>query len=389
MQVQDPLPKTGSTPLPSFATHSADTIEPNQAAETEQAGEPVERCEKCTAPSEGFAVCRACGYYAKLGEFVEIDHEMEGFEVEKEVEPFRLPQWSFGMIIGPVSIIAESVSLAMILPLGTIERLVVSILHMLAGIGILGFVHSRATFLAMMDDTEVSMMDCLANPFKAWSAIFRHLPETKNITILFVAAWICMFSSLVILRAIPYHALFEDEWGKSEPLRSVIVEKMLAQGGEEAELPEEIELTSAIEDFADQGAAGAGAGEGTGELGDEIEEELNDAREPPTLTARCIVIGFKQSDGEPPKVRSLVVATKNRNPLSDAKWEVLGSVQVSDEDLAQKLLARLIPQQTKKAFVESHYEANWVKPKIRCEVTYQEEDDEEKSPRNVILTKIW
>lgn len=342
----------------------------------------LERCEKCSAPVEGFAVCRACGYYAKLGEFVEIDHEMEGFELEKEEEPFRLPKWSFAMIASSVAIIAEAGSLALLLPINTIERLVVSALHMVIGFALVLVMQCRSTFLAMMDDPEVSMLDCIAFPPKAWAAVFRRLPETKAIATTFTCGATAMFCSLVILRAVPYGAIFGGEPYNPDDVRSVIVDKMLEQA-HEAEEDANQDLQSAIDEFANQ--AGQNAQGDEEPLDEGTEDELTSA----IKSARCIVIGFNAAEGDVPRVQSIIVATKNRNPISNAKWEVLGSVAVSDEAQGQYLFAQLSQKITQKPFVESKYSANWVKPSVKCEVSFEEKDDEEHTPENVKLTKLW
>ena len=135
------------------------------------------------------------------------------------------------MIIGAVAIVAESISLAFLFPLGTIERLVVSALHMGVGLILVLVVHVRSTFLAMMDDTEVSIMDCIACPPKAWAAMFRHLPETKKLVTTFVCSIVAMLCSLAILRAIPYSAVFTGPPPEEKPMRSVIVDQILANAG--------------------------------------------------------------------------------------------------------------------------------------------------------------
>ncbi|MEC8556989.1 MAG: hypothetical protein VXZ82_18455 [Planctomycetota bacterium] len=47
-------------------------------------------CQKCNYNLEDFAVCPRCGYYSKLGQFVEIDHQMEGF-INKATEETERP----------------------------------------------------------------------------------------------------------------------------------------------------------------------------------------------------------------------------------------------------------------------------------------------------------
>ncbi|MEZ6079319.1 MAG: hypothetical protein R3C56_27720 [Pirellulaceae bacterium] len=124
-----------------------------------------DRCSRCSAPDEGYTVCRACGYYAKLGEFVELDPEMEGFEDEAEDKlGFTIPAWFYTLAAVNLLLLIESIVVVMVLPEFTYERLTISLLHLTVGIVLMLASHLRATFWAMMDDTEVTAVDCIAWP---------------------------------------------------------------------------------------------------------------------------------------------------------------------------------------------------------------------------------
>ena len=353
-------------------------IAPAEAPKESLLDESLERCEKCGAPTHGFAVCRACGYYAKLGQYVEIDYEMEGFEVEKPQEPFRLPTWCFGAIITSIGVLAEALTLSFLLPLDTLERLLCSIMHMVGGILLLIIVQVRATFLAMMDDMEISAMDCVACPPKAWGAVVRRLPESRRLITLLSGSVMAILMSLLVLRAIPYGWLF---YGEPPPkLRSPVVDKVLGQ----APAGEEMDLEEAIQELAEKGS----------EKADEDEESEEDSElvsmsdEEAIKNARAVVIGFNATASDPKAVRSVVVATANLNPLSTEKWRVLGTVPIVDEQQGIDMYNELTSRRIADPITETHIQATWVKPSIKCEVSFQERG-EDNEPVGLELKKVF
>ena len=70
--------------IPSIATDSART--PDNAAIELAAQWNGPRCEKCEAPmkSDAVTICRRCGWYASLGQFVEVDQDWEAYDDEAE-----------------------------------------------------------------------------------------------------------------------------------------------------------------------------------------------------------------------------------------------------------------------------------------------------------------
>ena len=83
-----------------------------------------------------------------------------------------------------------------------------------------------------------------------------------------------------------------------------------------------------------------------------------------------------------------MLATASRNPASKEKFEILGTLSVAGQPFCAPMLADLQANITDQPLVQSTLEAIWVRPKIRCEVSY-EEHGEEKTPSNIRLQKLY
>jgi hypothetical protein len=343
------------------------------------------RCRKCGKRDEGFAVCRSCGYYAKLDKCVELDPEMEGFvDVSAKRKPFTLPTWAVAGIAIGFAMIAESVTVACMLSESTLERLCWSGLHMLCGTALVVGCHVRGMFMAMMDDPSYSVIDCLAWPPKIWNAVIDRLPKTGRMIAACSLGLLAMILSLAVLRSIPYGLVFKGSSDAPE-YHSVIAEAVQQANDAKPKKPK-ANLEEAVEEFAGE-AENAGAN--TGEANSETEPEAPVDTEPRQVDgARAIVIGFYMTQTEPYGVTSVVLAAANRNPLIDRKIEVLGVMPIEDPQLSRILLQRLWPTQQDKPVAESDLRALWVKPSVRCEVSYLE-IGKDKEPTNLKLQRMY
>src|SRR4051794_15957732 len=99
--------------LDSYGETGAAVLEPGDGVEASNAEWNGPRCEKCAARfvSDVVSICRQCGWYASLGQFVEVDPdweiESEPESATVEVVPQRshlqvwlgmLPRWSWAII---------------------------------------------------------------------------------------------------------------------------------------------------------------------------------------------------------------------------------------------------------------------------------------------------
>lgn len=387
-------------------------------------------CSQCSAPDEGYAICRVCGYYPKLGSYVEVDYEMEGLVSSVEEEKpagFQMPIWANTAIAINLVIIAECILVAVLLP-DSSQRMVWSLLHFIGGGMILLSFQFRGTVWAMMDDTSVTFVDCLVWPPRAWEAVAARLPKSsRHFTGATVGA-VAMLMSLLVLRGLPELAPAAVEDDSPKPKPKSIVAQVLRMARPKAGKPGE-SMEEALSSFVEEaGAMDAAAGDGTA-FADEDENFIPDAEENPTAevaedsvadakkktnneakkktkpeknvlskaaaemkaaldqtipeeqlrgkekilhTARSIVIGYIASDTNPDEISSIVVATASRFNNSRSKFEILGSVSVQGTPQAERLMNELRATECTQPFVESHLPAVWVEPKLRCEIDFNE-----------------
>ncbi|MCA9131632.1 MAG: hypothetical protein KDA45_00685 [Planctomycetales bacterium] len=334
-----------------------------------------EYCVKCSTPNAGFAVCPSCGYYATLDKFVEVDRVMEGLEAEARPQGFRCPGWVFVLLGANVAVVVESSAAAVFLPLDSLERLVWSAVHLLGGLALFAAFQARGTFLALVDDLEVGIIDCLAWPPKAWESLAQRVPKTAHWFTVASVGLMSVVMSVAVLRAIPYRQMLTSDAPpkKYNSLLAKAINEAKKHGGA---APEQ-SMEEALQEFAEAAEDGeAGAPASGEELLAAIQDELQMKTE---RTARCIVVGFRTSESQPQQLVSLVVATASRTATSSQPLEVLGVVPVAGQPYAAKMLQQLQESIRPTPFVGCKLEAQWVEPQIRCEVTYMESDQDQQA----------
>jgi len=181
-------------------------------------------CCKCSAPDEGFAVCRVCGYYAMLGKFVEIDYEMEGLAAPPVSPGFVLPAWVSTSIVVNIIVLAESVAAALFLPLDSWERMGWSLLHLIGGAMIVLAFQFRGTVLAIMDDTSVTAIDCIVWPPRAWEALAERLPHSSRHFVWATVGLMGILMSLLVIRSVPYSSPFAIDEAPAPKRKSVFAQ---------------------------------------------------------------------------------------------------------------------------------------------------------------------
>ncbi len=347
-------------------------------------------CSKCSAPDEGYAICRVCGYYPKLGSYVEVDYEMEGLVEEEKPAGFQLPSWTNTAIAINLAIIAESVAVSFLLPLDSSSRMAWSLLHLIGGaMTILAF-QFRGTVWAIMDDTSVTAVDCIVWPPRAWEAVAVRLPESSRHFIGATVGVMAVLMSLLVLRSVPYSSPFaiDDEPKlKSKSVVSQVMSQAKPKAGQSKESMEE-----SLKSFAEDAATGEETSRANEEikaaLDQQVPEEDLQGSEKVVHTARSIVIGYFSSDTNPNEVSSLVLATASRFNNSRSKFEILGSVSVQGTPHAKQLMNRLRGTERAEPFVESHIPAVWVEPKVRCEIDFNEHGAN-RQPVNLKLKNLF
>ncbi len=344
-------------------------------------------CRKCSAPGEGYTVCRSCGYYAMLGEFVELDREMEGFDGEAEdAGGLAIPTWFYTLAAVNSIVLIESIVVVMVLPAFTYERMAISLLHLIVGIVLVLASHMRATFWAMMDDTDVTAVDCIAWPPRAWEAVAARLPDSSPQFTMVTTGLMAIMMSLIVIRSVPYGAMMHS----GQPPKKY--DSLLQQAVQHAKVsakPSNMSMDDALQSFTEDAAP-------TGATNSEADEMLSSAdaqaglsqsSTAPVQTARCIVVGYLPNAANPNAIDSIVVATASRFNNSRSKFEILGTISVAGTNYAAKLMQQLQGTQQATPFVDSRLPAVWVKPRVRCEVAYREQGAN-RQPINLALKDV-
>ncbi len=368
-------------------------LERHEQLESQPAAYDGPVCSKCSAPDEGYALCRVCGYYPKLDKFMEIDYEMEGL-VEEVVEPgFKMPSWVAAALGFSLLVIAESVGSAMFLPLDSAERMAWSLVHLIGGALLIMAFQFRGTFYAIMDDTSVTAVDCIVWPPRAWEAIAVRLPGSSRQFIMATVGVFAVLMSLLVIRSVPYSSPFAIDWvsqPKSKSVLAQVASQVKAKGGDSKMTMEEALNSFAeetgVKDLAAEEAARAQA-EMLADLDKQIPEDELEGKESVVHTARCIVVGYFASDASPNEVSRIVLATASRFNNSRNKFEILGSVSVQGTPEAISLMKKLRGSETKEPLVDSQLAAVWVKPSARCEIDFNEHG-ENRQPVNLKLKRM-
>src|SRR5215475_14328085 len=127
---------TDESAVDSYATMGPAVLEPVEGMPAEPAEWTGACCEKCKAPlvSDVVSICRRCGWYASLNQFVEVDQEWEAFsepteEVESQRQPEtvldfvrKMPRWSWLLIASMLFVVAESAVARFATPAGSSLR---------------------------------------------------------------------------------------------------------------------------------------------------------------------------------------------------------------------------------------------------------------------------
>ncbi len=106
--------------------------------------------------SDGVAVCRRCGWYPLLGQYVDVDHEWETFGDDAE-EPAPkaapshlevwlnlLPRWAWIVIGTSAAVVAESVAVRLVTTDGSSLRTTWSLTQLvIGGAGFYGMPHPQ------------------------------------------------------------------------------------------------------------------------------------------------------------------------------------------------------------------------------------------------------
>ena len=319
------------------------------------------RCEKCGAvikTSDSLA-CRECGWYASIGDYVEIDKTWEAWcDPDDEADPtdsaeeFSVPTWAIILGVCVVSVIGVSIFARVTTPSGSMARTGWSLTQL--AVGGLTFVtcHFICFTRLMSVKADVNLLDIILSPHKCWMQLWEELPDNQWMAQGGAAGLMAVLMSLLVIGGIPYHRLLD--WGFEKPPEQNLMAAVMDQAkniqGEEKSLEE------AIEDFA-----------GSQDLEAEDQPIEEPVPEEPRLEADAVVLGYRV-DQDNGLVSTLVIGVEHKGALVYA-GRVVPDIP---EDELEELTENLGQWKTATPFVTTDVSGViWVLPKQVAQVSYK------------------
>jgi hypothetical protein len=322
------------------------------------------RCEKCDAPmkSDVVTVCRRCGWYASLGQFLEVDpnweHDAEADEPAAETSQKShvrvwidlLPRWSWVIIASVVVIVVESVVARLVTPAGSSLRTAWSLGQL--AIGILAFIgcHIFNFLVLAAEDADVGVLDLVLKPLKLWLRAIHNLPARLWASNAAASGIAAALMSVLVIGGLPYERLWD--WGFQAPVRHELMGAVMDRVRKLDKRKGADNLEDAIGDFA---------GNADGMTDQTDESQSDDLRD----KADCVIIGYNlDRDG---RLDSLELGT---NYLSRLVYAGRVKPEMPSSELAD-LLELISRYRTHQALITVQSDsAKWVKPKYACRVKF-------------------
>jgi hypothetical protein len=231
-------------------------------------------CEKCSAPmkSDTVSICRHCGWYGSLGQFVEVDRDWEaccGDDVKPtapQVAPSHaqvwlnlLPRWAWIMIASSTAVVVESIVVRLATPEDSAFRTNWSLTQLVVGFIAFVSAHFLNFLFAIADDADTGVIDFLLRPLKLWMKAFRNLPSRLWVANTASTGYVAAVMSIVVIGGLPYDRLWD--WGFKQPPQQNLLSAVMKQA-QQIEGSGDKDMEEAMKDFAGQaGADGLGTGD--------------------------------------------------------------------------------------------------------------------------------
>jgi hypothetical protein len=330
--------------------------------------EPVTPCEKCGAPIKFrvMPVCRKCGWYARLGTYIEVD---PSWDAQPEEDAKRtantilsqlrvwltlLPRWAWIIIASVAVVIVESVAARLITASNSHLRMIWSLTQLATGALVFAGFYVFNFLTVAADDADMGVLDLILRPFKTWMCTLRGLPARLWVVDSAACGLTAAVMSIVVIGGIPYHVLWD--WGFKEPPKQNLIGAVMSRM-QKSEDKGADNLEDAVGDFA-----------ASQDL-DSKKPEPKPVPQKQRERADCVILGYLD-DGKG-RIATLVLATSHRGKLVYA-----GQVapQVTDDEMAE-LARKLSSVKTTRPFLAIRTTAIWVTPKFTCRVTFKKRSE--------------
>lgn len=349
----------------SYATLRPTVLEPVEGMPAEPAEWTGVCCEKCKAPlvSDVVSICRRCGWYASLNQFVEVDQEWETLsepadEADQKSDSQtvldfvrRMPRWSWLLVASALCVAVESLVVRLTAPADGGLRTSWAVSQLAIGLFAAMACHLFNFVVQVGEDSEIGLLDICLKPVKLWNRAIGVLPERFWVVNSASSGVAAALGAVLIIGGIPYDRLWD--WGIAAPpkqnlLAAVAKQVQKMDGGDS-----DSDLEQSINDFA-------------GKAAEDSDGKAKAEEAKPKQTADCVILGYRADpDG---RVSTLVLGTAVAGELVYA-----GNVTPRlPRDEMQSLLAKLRSIETRRPFLQIEYEAKWVEPDYACRVSYGE-----------------
>jgi len=327
------------------------------AAPTVPAAEP---CEKCQARTfvRGAEWCTACGWYPRLGFYVEPDPVVETKAASGAKSWYQeIPLWAWKMAAGVVVLGILAIIGRLVTVDGSPARMVWALVMFCGGLLAILVTHALAYITAIFEDSQLGPLDFVIRPLSVWATTLRKFPDTFHRVA--AAGWglASVFLAVTVVGGLPYYLLWSWAGDKAAP-KTNLVHAVVAQGIDEREEADG-DLTGAMKDFA---------GEKGEEKDDEKPAELDEAAREMAKRPRsidCVILGYLPQGKN--NFESLVLGAD-----VEGKLKVVGMVSegITPEHKTE-LMERMQELQRDKPLVPSQIEAVWLDPKLTCRVRFK------------------
>jgi hypothetical protein len=328
------------------------------------------RCDKCQAPADNglVAVCAACGWYASLGIFVEVDPD-EAQQARTGAAPVAEPQsfwqiwgnlvptWAWILVGTQVAIIAASIGARLALPETGSMRAWWASSQLVVGLMASVVCHFVAFVMASASDVDIGVFDVVIKPIKAWSRLVAELPRKLSLLNTAVGGVVAALCAALIIGGIPWYVLLD--WKFKQPPKQNLMGAVMSHA--QSVQGEEKPLDEAVSDFA--GTAGAA------NPGKAAKNAATDNSKAPRFDCDCLILGFEPSGDD--GISELLLAAE-----SGGKLVYVGRVtpRLAAEE-TKSLRHKLEGAKSARPFVQSPRTATWVAPRLTCRVSYTKKMD--------------
>jgi hypothetical protein len=332
-------------------------------------------CDKCGKPmkSDMVTVCRHCGWYASLGQFVEVDRNWETYcdDDEPQAAPVPkshaeiwsqlLPPWAWVVIATVSAVVVESIVARLVTAESSALRTTWSLSQLVLGIIAFLSCHLFIFMFAIADDADTGALDIILKPLKLWFRAFANLPSRLWVTDTAAAGLTGVVMSIVVIGGLPYERLWD--WGFEKPKKSNLMGAVVSQV-QKVEGKGADNLEDAVKDFANT---------------QNLEQDKKPVPPPkPRQQADCVILGYRvDAEG---KLQSLILGTALKDKLV---YACSITPQLSSEEVAG-LTQMLNDTRSHQPYLPIQVNAQWVVPTYSCRISYE---SQEKSGR--LMNPRW